>query len=258
MRIILGFLIITFGFVISLKELNQTPKQYWDIVAFAMVFFGTFSVSIVTSPSLTIWEVFRLAFRGIVAPSGKRKKAIDKTLKFLKEGSIPSKVSGIEDKIITDGVELLGLGYDHEKVREVLTIRINNYLADFSSVGNWMRGLSKYPPAFGLAGTVLGLIHMMKGLSEGSDPRDTGLKMAIALVATFYGILVANILVNPIGDKIISSVKEDEKLANLMLEIIISYAKGEDSITALERVNNFLPNQFEPLKVEEVLMEKTA
>ncbi len=255
MRIIVGFIFITAGFVISLKELNQTPDQYWDVVAFCMVFFGTFSVSVVTSPSIKFLQIIKLFFRGLFSATGRRDSAIEKTIKFLRNKEVPSNVNSFEDKIIRDGLELIKFGYTPEKIRDVLTMRINNYLADFSSVGNWVRGLSKYPPAFGLAGTVLGLIHMMKGLSEGSDPRDTGLKMAIALVATFYGILVANIFVNPLGDKIISTVREDQKLAVLMLELVISYAEGEDYMTALERINNFLPNQFKPLSVADIIPE---
>ena len=147
------------------------------------------------------------------------------------------------------------LGYPTEKVEVILRQRIENYTNDAVTIASWVRGLSKYPPAFGLAGTVLGLIHLMNGLSDGSGPKETGMRMAIALVATLYGIVVANIFVNPVGDRLMSRAKEDYNLAEISLETILMISRKTNMITAIETLNNYVPNKLKNIETNKLLAE---
>jgi flagellar motor component MotA len=255
MKVILGFIVITLGFAFSLDHLNQSVSQYWDAIAFFMVFFGTLSVAVMTSPSLKVGNIFKFLMRSLFAGKSLREDTVKNSLNVLK-GRIPTgEPSRIDQRILLDGFELLRLGYSADKIREILSNRIYYYIQDASSVAQWIRGLSKYPPAFGLAGTVLGLIHLMKGLSEGADPKETGVRMAVALVATFYGIIVANVVTNPIGDKLLNNAKEDQNLAEISLATIVMIAEKTDYLTAIEQLNNYMPNKFKQLDFNQVMMD---
>jgi chemotaxis protein MotA len=247
MKIILGFFIITTGFYIALDHLNQTVDQFWDIIAFAMVVFGTVAVSVMTLPSLKIKHTLNIFIKGIGNNHGLREDCIQNSLNLIQGHEPNGKVKRLDQKILVDGLELLRLGFSTDKIRDILVERIEKYTDDSVTVAQWIRGLSKYPPAFGLAGTVIGLIHLMKGLSEGSDPKESGLRMAIALVATFYGIVVANIFINPIGDRMMSNIKEDQNLAEISLNAIIMISERTNYVEAMELMNNHVPNQHKKL-----------
>lgn len=247
MKVLFGFAIVTVGFMIALDHLDQNINQFWDVIAFAVVVFGTLAASIMTMPSLKVRHVLRILFKSIKGNHGLREDCISNSLNLM-NGNTPSrKAKRIDQKVLVDGLELLKLSFTTEKIQHILTERVEKYIDDSVSVGQWIRGLSKYPPAFGLAGTVLGLIHLMKGLSEGADPKETGIRMAVALVATFYGIIVANIFVNPIGDRIISNAKEDQKLAEISLNTIVMMSQRTNLVEAIEQLNNHVPTQYKKL-----------
>ena len=95
----------------------------------------------------------------------------------------------------------------------------------------------------------------MKGLGEGTDPKETGLRMAIALVATFYGIIVANIFVNPIGDRVITNVREDQNLAEISLNTILMMSDQKDFVEIVENLSSNIPSQYKKLNFNYGLLE---
>lgn len=250
MKVLIGFIIITAGFYISLDHLEQSITQFWDVIAFAMVVFGTAAVGVMSMPSLRTKHIFHIFYRNISSNHGLREDCIHNSLNLMKGNSPSLEIKRIDQKILVDGVELLKLGFSTSKIESILMDRIEKYVDDSVTIGQWLRGLAKYPPAFGLAGTVLGLVHLMKGLSEGADPKETGIRMAVALIATFYGIVVANIFLNPIGDRIMSSTKEDQNLAEISLNAILMMSENTNFVEATEQMNNFIPSQYKKLSFQ--------
>lgn len=256
MKIILGFIVITLGFKVSLDHLNQHISQFWDVIAFAIVGMGTFATSVMTLPSLQVKHIFGIMFRGIKGNQGLREDCISNAMNLINGYKFNStQAKRIDQRILIDGYELMRLGFSSEKIKSILNMRIDKYLEDGMIVASWVKGLAKYPPAFGLAGTVLGLVHLMKGLSEGADPQETGLRMAIALVATFYGIVIANIFVSPIGDRIQNNLLEDERLANISLEAILLINDRVNLVEAMEEMNAHLPGHNNKLSFDNYTKE---
>lgn len=258
MNLLLGFVVVSGGFMFALNHLQQNISTYWDVIAFSMVVLGTLSVSIITCPPLRYSVIFRFLFHGLRNGNGLREDTISNSINLFKGHMPTSKARRFDQKVLLDGLELLRLGYPAEKIEYILKQRIENHASDFVSIAAWVRGLSKYPPAFGLAGTVLGLIHLMKGLSDGSGPRETGMRMAIALIATLYGIIVANIFVNPVGDRLMSKAREEYNLAEISLSTILMIANKTNMLTAIEMLNNYVPNKFSPIKSNELLISEAS
>lgn len=250
MKIILGLIVIGIGFKFAFQHLNQNLLMFWDVIAFSLVIGGTIAVAIMTMPSLKFHHCLRLIFRGLRNNQGHREKGIKETLSVFQGEVSNKKIKRIDQKLIKEGEELFQLGFEKEKIEEILSMRAEKYLAESMSVANWIRGLSKYPPAFGLAGTVLGLIHLMSGFTQGADPKETGIRMAVALLATFYGIVVANIFVNPIGDRIFANVKEDKILAELAINTLMLKLESANYVEVVETMNNFVPTQYKKLRFD--------
>lgn len=255
MKVILGLIIISLSFYISLEHLDQTVKDYWDLVAFALVIFGTLSVTIITMPSMKIKNLSILFLRGLKNNQSFREDCVMNAMHILR-GNIPNgEATRLDQKILIDGIELIRLGFSSEKINKILIGRVEKYVDECNSIANWLKGLAKYPPAFGLAGTVLGLIHLMKSLGEGSDPKETGLKMAIALVATFYGIITSNILINPLGDRIANNTTEDVNLAEISINAILMLSEKTNYVEAMEIMNNFIPGQHRKIEFNNIMSE---
>ncbi|MCB0356229.1 MAG: MotA/TolQ/ExbB proton channel family protein [Bdellovibrionales bacterium] len=245
MNYILGLIIALISAAIALEHLQQSAAQFYDLVAFAIVIGGTFAVSLVILP----WKEYRVllqCLQGLFFNLGHNKRELVNlgmtALNNYKNGekfTLP-KNQFIHFQILKDGFELLQLGLDVKKVETILAERINHYHERHKKIANAIRSLAKYPPAFGLTGTVFGLVELMKAVSEGMPAKETGIKMAIALVATLYGLIVANLILNPAGEQILKNTNNDRDLAEISLQVIVLAAQRVSLLEAQELLNSMV------------------
>lgn len=245
----LGIFIAISALAVAVLHLKQDAKTFWDFVGFATVFGGTFAVSIITIP----WQHRRTVLHSIsrlFVPGARSCTSIVSDcmnyLSDLRQGgaNIQPRGEGLAAEVMKDGAELLGLGFSKERILEILNERILQSFERQEAVANSIRSLAKYPPAFGLAGTVLGLVTLMKGVSQGADAKQTGALMAIALMATFYGLLVANMVVNPAGENMLKTAKVDKKRAEVALHAVLLHIDGVTMLEAQEILNSYVaPNE---------------
>jgi chemotaxis protein MotA len=239
-----SILIVFLAFGASIIHLNQSARDYYDFVAFLLVIFGTFAVALVNIP----WKYKRdlkIAFsRLFFGYKIDFKTCLKNSLDYV---STPWDTSQrlnstiLYQSILKDGFELKSLNIPVEKIEIILNERIHSFLGRQKKIANAIKGLAKYPPAFGLMGTVLGLVNVMTGVSTGSDAKSTALKMAIALVATMYGLLVANLFVNPAGEMIQKYANDDESFAQIAVEAVLLEIHQTSLLEAQEYLNSFAP-----------------
>jgi chemotaxis protein MotA len=244
MSFLLGIAVALVSLYASIVHLQQDSKSYYDFVALAMVIGGTLAVSIITFPWAYRSE-FGYRFRQLLFSwQGSRSQLLRYCLGLIQsvnQGQSPSvKGNSLDRRLMREGLELIGLGFSSEKIEGILNERLNYSIHKSRKISQSIRGLAKYPPAFGLAGTVLGLVHLMHGVSQGVDPAETGVRMAIALVATFYGLLVANLIVNPAGENIEKHTKEDEDRGVIAMQTILLAAERVNLLEAQEVLNSFV------------------
>ncbi|WP_372655000.1 motility protein A [Halobacteriovorax sp.] len=240
MKVVIGMILASFGLWASAEHLGQNIAQYWDVVAFLMVILGTISVAVVTLPTLNLKTIFREILNSVSFSNKKREKAIANSVEVLNMNYPTEKTNRLDKTILRDGIELAKLGFDSKSIENILTERVINYSHDCRSISSWLIGLSKYPPAFGLAGTIFGLTNLMRSLSQGADPKEIGLSMAIALVATLYGVLLSNLFINPIGERIKSNIAENEILCEISIKTILMLKSKTNLLEAQEVLNGYL------------------
>ena len=240
MKILLGQIVFLAALAGASMHLKQGGDSYYDAVALWIVFFGTIAVGLMTSPVFKWRMIVREIAFAFKDAGSLRQLAVSDALETLrgKESHLGS--ASLDHRLQRDGLELVKLGFSDKKIETILEQRAFNLLRDGNSIANWIRGLAKYPPAFGLIGTILGLINLMRGLSEGADPKQTGLSMAIALVATLYGLVTANLVVNPLGERLKKNLEEKEILAQLAIETVLMKKKNINMLEAQEALNGFI------------------
>lgn len=240
-----GLLIAAACVAYSVLELHQSAANFFDPVAFAVVFGGTCAVAVITLP-WSQWRELLQALRGLLIP--KRADLIlvahdsMNILRCLAEGRTPApfKARGLAAEIFMDGLELMQLGISTERLREILDERLYQGEERRHRIASSLRALAKYPPAFGLVGTVLGLVSLMRHISDNADASEAGLRMAVALVATLYGLLIANLVLNPAGEHAVKDLLEEKKEAELAFRAMMLCREGTTLLEAQEILNSYL------------------
>lgn len=143
----------------------------------------------------------------------------------------------LDDEFMKKGIMLIVDGTDPELVRSILEAEIINIDARHQkNIGLW-KNLGAMGPAWGMIGTLIGLINMLKDLS---DPDSIGPNMAIALITTLYGSVLANWICSPVANKLTSFNDSEIKLKEVMIEGILSIQAGENPRVIEEKLKSFL------------------
>ena len=139
--------------------------------------------------------------------------------------SLEQEAQSVRDPFIKKGISLVVDGIDPQKLRETLEADIMAYEDNTKHSVEFYEAAGGYSPTIGIIGAVLGLIHVMANLSDTSK---LGGGIAVAFVATIYGLMVANIICLPIGTKLKIRMKEEVLRRVMILEGLIAIQNGEN------------------------------
>lgn len=236
-----GLLIALASFVVAMRHLNQGFSSYMDFVAMLVVFGGTLAVGTMLLPWSMGRELWKALSDLVVPRNSRAKEVLEDCMDTIRNRRAPPKTEAFYSQTLTDGVELLNLGFGKEKIEAILVERLSAYGRRQRKIANSIRNLAKYPPAFGLMGTVLGLVNVMRGVSSGLDGKQTALEMAIALVATMYGLLIANLLINPAGEMILKKTVDEESFGEIAVAAVLLMTEETSMLEAQEVLNSYAP-----------------
>jgi chemotaxis protein MotA len=167
------------------------------------------------------------------------KSIIDLSNLARREGllALEESANNLDDEFMKKGIMLIVDGTDPELVRSILEAELVNIDARHQkNVGFW-KGLGAMGPAWGMIGTLIGLINMLKDLS---DPDSIGPNMAVALITTLYGSVLANWICTPVSTKLTALNDMEIKLKEVMIEGILSIQAGENPRVIEEKLKSFL------------------
>lgn len=152
--------------------------------------------------------------------------------------SLESIAKNIDDEFIVSGIQMAVDGTDPETIEAVMT-------ADLEASGERHEGgkaifdaIGKYAPAFGMIGTLVGLVIMLQNMD---DPSKIGPGMAVALLTTLYGALVANLVALPIADKLGRRSDEELLLKSIVIKGVMSIQSGDNPRIVEQKLKTFLP-----------------
>lgn len=145
-------------------------------------------------------------------------------------------LESVRDPFTAKGLRLIVDGIDPYKAREILDVDISSYeRRERQAVKVW-EAAGGYAPTIGILGAVLGLIHVMENLS---DPSKLGAGIAVAFVATIYGVGFANLIFLPIANKLKSHIVEEVRRREMMVDICFAIATGENARVIEERMSAY-------------------
>ena len=156
-----------------------------------------------------------------------------------KEGllALEAQAERVTDGFQRRGIQLLVDGAEPERLREVLEVEINAYEADLKLAAKVWESAGGYSPTIGILGAVMGLIHVMENLS---DPSKLGAGIAVAFVATIYGVGLANLLFLPAAKKLLANVSRLVTFREMYVDGLIGIANGDNPRVIEARLQGYL------------------
>lgn len=240
---IIGIL-VSFGLVVSAIVMGGSPMIFVNFPSVLIVVGGTIGATLINYPLKNVLGVIGIMKNTFFSKLEDPTDIIDKFLEFAnkarREGilSLEPALKEIQDNFLRKGLQLTVDGLEPEAIQEILESEISS-LEDRHDLGaEIMLVMGGLAPAMGMIGTVIGLVQMLQTMD---DPSSIGPAMAVALITTFYGALLSNLLFNPMAGKLKTRSKEEVLTKEIMLEGIISISKGENPRIIEEKLNSFIP-----------------
>ncbi|WFD11683.1 flagellar motor protein [Tepidibacter hydrothermalis] len=243
----LGTLIgIVLGFVLIIGSilLGGSLGAFIDIPSIMIVVGGTIAATLVAYPLPKVKEIIKLTQKVFKERGSNPNEVIESMIelanKARKEGllALEESSAGIDDDFIKKGVMLVVDGTDPDLVRTLLETELDFLDERHKSGQGLFETMGSFAPAFGMVGTLIGLINMLKKLD---DPSSIGPAMSVALLTTFYGSFLANMIFIPIANKLKVKSREETLEREIIVEGLLSIQAGENPRIIEEKLKAFLP-----------------
>jgi chemotaxis protein MotA len=151
--------------------------------------------------------------------------------------ALENHLPGIEDAFIRNGVQMLVDGFEPERIREALEVETVAWEERQRAAAKVWEAAGGYAPTIGILGAVLGLIHVMENLS---DPAKLGSGIAVAFVATVYGVGSANLLFLPVASKLKTLISREVRRREIVADGVLGVANGENPQVIEGRLAGYL------------------
>ena len=239
--IILGIGSILGGILLMTPDLGM----FGSVSSFAIVFGGMIASVSVAFP---LQEVMKLGaamgavFKGSKEKLGDEVDGAVEVSETARKGvaDLESKVSSINNPFFRDGVQMVVDGMAVEEVTDILTTRIDYRESRERTQADLFKNMGVMSPAWGMIGTLIGLVVMLSGFGEGGT--DTlGAGMSAALITTFYGAVFANLFFLPMSAKILTRVAFHSTQQSLYLEAVRLIHQKKHPIIVREKLNSYIP-----------------
>lgn len=211
--------------------------------ALLIVLGGTFGAVMLQSPFHAFRRGFRMLAWVIFPPVLQHQRMIDEMTQwsFLsrREGllALENIANQIQDPFTRKGLQLLVDGAPPERLREVMEVELNTYEEEMRQGAKVWESAGGYSPTIGILGAVLGLIHVMENLS---DPSKLGAGIAVAFVATIYGVGMANLVFLPVANKLKACIARQVTAKEMLLDGLMGVAIGDNPRIIESRLQGYV------------------
>jgi len=216
---------------------------YWDTASIILVVGGTVFTVLHTQAIERFLSLFRVIKRGFFT----RRMSLPDTIRlFVTLGEIARRegvlaleraLQDIDDEFLANGLRLVIDGTAAGEIEQILQSELEA-MDQRHSQGKAMLDLfAKYAPAYGMIGTLMGLVAMLNNMD---DPKKIGPGMAVAILTTFYGAIIANVLCLPLADKLSYRHEEEMLLRTVMLKGVLSLQAGDNPRVTQAKLAVFL------------------
>ena len=211
--------------------------------ALLIVLGGTLGAVLLQSPAHVFKRGMKMVRWVWVPPVIEQKRLIEQILNWSqlsrREGllALENYIPALKDEFTRKGLQLLVDGADPERIRELLEVEIGTFEDEWRQSAKIWESAGGYSPTIGILGAVMGLIHVMENLS---DPTKLGAGIAVAFVATIYGVGLANLVYLPIAGKLKYYITRMVASREMLIDGLVGIALGDNPRIIEGRLKGYL------------------
>jgi chemotaxis protein MotA len=223
--------------------LGGSIVAYVDPISMLIVIGGASAATLTSVPLARFLTLHRISFKTLMNRIKTPREQVGELVELAevarRDGilAMEQRMQEIKDPFLLRGIQLAVDGVDPDAIEETLQIELDNLIERHEAGRNMFEQMGKYAPAFGMIGTLIGLVAM---LSNMEDPSAIGAGMAAALLTTLYGALLANLVFLPLADKLENRTYEESLSKQMIIQGIKKIQLGDNPRNVEMNLRTFL------------------
>ncbi len=232
--------------VVTLAILTGSDFQiFYNLPGLLIVLGGTFAATMIRFPLTGVFVVLPVGFKAAFTnekenPRDLIEQAIKMSMRARKSGLLSLEKVKVKNPFFRKGIQLCVDGRDLDYIRKIMTQEMALSIQREEMGARVFTAIGDAAPAFGMFGTLVGLVQM---LSSMSDPTTIGRAMAVALLTTLYGVLIANLIALPIAEKLEDKSLHERALRALIIECVFQIQQKQNPTSMIEILEPYLPEK---------------
>jgi chemotaxis protein MotA len=238
--------------VVGLILMGGDLRSFVDVHAAIVIFGGSFAATLIRFPLSSILHGIPMGMKYVFTMRRMTQRDLVDEIARLAEiarktGPLGLEKEEVPDEFLSTGVRYVADGYDADFIRETMERERETFLTHLDEGQKIYRAIGDCAPAFGMVGTLIGMVQMFANMT---DPSKLGPFMAVALLATLYGALVANILCLPIADKLHLKLADEEVNRTLIIDGVMMLRESKSPQIVREMLQAYVPEQHRTAEAE--------
>ncbi len=238
---LIGFL-AAWGLIIATIALGSGAMVFVNAPSLMIVLGGALAVVLMRFTLGQFIGSIKTAMKAFMYKSETPEELIETVVELAtiarKEGLLALEGQEINNPVLASGIRMLVDGHEAAIVQKALTTEMNETVNRHKIGQAIFKQIGDAGPAMGMIGTLVGLVQM---LSNMSDPKSIGPAMAVALLTTLYGAMLANMFALPVSDKLALRSAEEQMNKNIILQSVLGIQEGQNPKVLEELLKNYLP-----------------
>jgi len=242
--LIIAGLVIGLGLTVWGISMGSALSAFINVPGILITLGGSFGAVLINFQPEQVKQVIRLLKQLLLEReediNSLKNLFVSLVQKARREGmlSLEGELEKIDDAFIKNGLQMVIDGVEPEEIRSILETEIDNIERRHRLGQSFFRTWGSLAPAFGMIGTLIGLIQMLSSLD---NPEAIGPGMAVALLTTFYGALLANLVFNPIAGKLAIRSEAEMTRKEAVIDSLLALQSGTNPRILQEKIKAFLP-----------------
>jgi len=236
--IVMGMALIVIAII-----LGGSPGAYMDPISIVIVIGGSITSVFAAFPLKNILAMPKIILKTVFVKNPNPNELITELVGYAevarRDGilSLENHTEEMSDDFIVQGIRMAVDGTDPELIKQIMDTDLENLMERHRVGKSILDAMGKYAPAFGMIGTLVGLVAMLANMD---DPSKIGAGMAAALLTTLYGAIMANVLFLPLADKLAIYDAEEMLLKSIIIEGVMSIQSGDNPRVVEQKLRTFL------------------
>lgn len=240
-----------FGIVMLAMYLGGSLALFVNWPSICIVLIGTVMIVMMKFGLMQYLSAIKVALKAFFFKTDHPEDLIEISVELAdaarKGGLLSLEGRQVDNEFLQKGIQLLVDGHEPEMVRSMLTKDMLLTVDRHDSGQNIFRSMQEVAPAMGMIGTLIGLVQMLANMS---DPNTIGPAMAIALLTTLYGAMLANMVAAPIAGKLGLRSAQEMMTKSLIIDALVGIQNGQNPRVIEEMLKNYLPTHARDLGEE--------